>query len=851
MARPGDDGLVEREAALGTLREALAGARAGSGALVFVAGESGAGKTSVVDAFAATAGCRVHRGACDPLSSPAPLAPFADLACGDALQATLARACTPHEVFAALRDDLAAEPSVVVIEDAHWADEATLDVLRVLGRRVEALPLLAIVTYRTVPESRPLRIVLGDLASRRAVVRVAVEPLSPAAVRALAAGRDIDPDDLHRRTAGNAFLVRELLRDTAGGVPATVRDAILARTARLDADARHLLELVACSPLPVERWLLDGLGVAPFAVPADGLLVATDDGVAFGHEIAREAILAEIPPARRRELHQAILACLGASPQPLEPARLAHHAEEAGDAEAAVAFATAAAERAAAVGAHREAADQLGRALRCGRLLSLPARAALLERRAAEHFAADEQLASIADLEEAVALHRACGDGAREADALAQLVPRLSCRGRVGEATATAAAAVALRPDAPQPLAALAHLELVEDRLVDAARVGERARAVALAERDDLVAGDAAITAGMARALLVGAPAFAQLESALAFGRERGLEALLPRALNDLALAAIVWREHAAAERWLAEALAHVDGHDLDLWRLAILAARMRSLLDQGRWGAAADLARQLLDDERDSPGPRAEAHAVLALLRARRGDPGSSEAFAESARLQSEPTWQIEVATGRAEAAWLDGRHAAIAAVTDDAFALAGDRDAPWPYAGLALWRHRAGLAVRVDRSLPRPITLELDGRHEAAAGAWSELGCPYEEALSRMLGEEPEPILAAHARLLELGASAAARIAARRLRERGVRRIPRGPQPTTRANAAHLTRREQDVLRLVADGLSNPQIAGRLYLSPRTVDFHVSALLRKLEATTRGEAVAAARRHDLLRSR
>ena len=182
-------GLLERDEPLGTLRGALAEAAGGTGRMVIVGGDAGIGKTALARALAdgdATPE-RVLWGACDPLSTPRPLGPFVDLAvaCGGALQAVVARPCTPHEVFAALREELTGEPAVVIVEDAHWADQATLDVLRLLGRRIRSLPVLAVVTYREEAHAGvdALRVALGDLSSAAGVSRLTLAPLSREAVR--------------------------------------------------------------------------------------------------------------------------------------------------------------------------------------------------------------------------------------------------------------------------------------------------------------------------------------------------------------------------------------------------------------------------------------------------------------------------------------------------------------------------------------------------------------------------------------------------------------------------------------------------------------------------------------------
>ncbi len=239
--------------------------------------------------------------------------------------------------------------------------------------------------------------------------------------------------------------------------------------------------------------------------------------------------------------------------------------------------------------------------------------------------------------------------------------------------------------------------------------------------------------------------------------------------------------------------------------------------------------------------------------MRARRGDPDPWTPLDEALQLaqpRRELQWIAPVAIARAEAAWLEGRNDAAVAATDTAFEFARAKNSPYT-TGLAYWRWRAGLETDVPVPPGDPYALEMAGQWARAAESWAMLGCPYESALA-LAGAGDEPGLRrALTELQRLGARPAAGIVTRRLHERGVRGLPRGPRQVTRHNPASLTAREIEVLTLVAQGLRNTDVAERLFLSPKTVDHHVSAILRKLDVRTRGEASAEAARLGLTSQR
>jgi DNA-binding CsgD family transcriptional regulator len=861
--------LLERAGNLEALARAFDAVRENRrGRLVLVEGEAGVGKTALVRRFCDDQGraARVLWGACDGLFTPRPLAPLLDVAelAGGELAEVVARGGFPHEVAAALLRELGTRvPTVFVVEDLHWADEASLDVFRLVARRAASVSALVIASYREheLGADHPLRIVLGELATTPGIEHLEVAPLSRAAVGQLARPHGVDPDRLHRKTGGNPFFVTEVLAAGDRRIPPTVRDAVLARAARLGRPARRLLEAVAIVPPQAELWMLDPLAGEDAdhlgECLSSGMLTAGARGVAFRHELARLAVEESLLPDRRLELHRRALATLGDPPAgPPDPVRLALHAEAAGEAEAALEFAPKAAERAASLGAHREAAAQYARALRFADELQLDARAALLERRAHECYLTDQAEEAIAALRHAVECRRGLRDRLGEGETLRLLSSLLWCPGRADEAAQTAREAVELLeplppgPELARTYAELSRLCMNADDIEGAVEWG--GRAIELAERlgDRQIVASALNNLGTAELLRGRREGREKLERSLELAREAKDEEGVARAFVNLAQAALRWRSYPLVEQNVEAGLAYTAEHGIDLFRLYLLAFRSVAELGQGRWVEAVDSAALVLHEPSISTMPRTYALVVQGLVRARRGEPEACAPLDEALAL-AEPSGELAriapVAGARAEAAWLAGDADAVRRHTDSALELAVSRGAPWLSGELACWRLRAGVRDERPPETAGPYGLELAGAWVAAADGWAELGCPYEAALALAGSGEEGSLRRALDELQQLGARAAAAIIARRLRERGARDLPRGPRPATRRNPANLTPREVEVLGLVADGLRSSEIAERLFLSRKTVDNHVAAILRKLGARSRAEASAEAVRLGL----
>jgi DNA-binding CsgD family transcriptional regulator len=861
--------LLERAEQLTTLGELLRGvAETGRGRLVLVSGEAGAGKTAFVRRFCETnaSSARTLWGACDPLFAPRPLGPLLDVAelTGGELAGLVEAEARPHDVTTALKNELRRRgATILVLEDLHWADQATLDVLRLLGRRIETVPALVVATYRDdqVDRWHPLRVVFGEIGAGRPITRLPLAPLSLQAVAALAARSGANPRELHRRTGGNAFFVTEVLAGGDEEIPPTVRDAVLARAARLTPQARRLLEAVATLPAHAELWLLhvlsgDCIDSLDECI-SSGIVTLTAGSVFFRHEVARLAIEATISDRRGAELHGAAVVAL-ADPPVGSPdlTRLAHHADASGDAAAVLRFAPAAAARASKLGAHREAATHYGSALRFADQAPLPVRAKLYEGRAYECYLTTQFDAAVDAQQHVLACHTELGDHRKRGGALRWLSQLVWETGALAEAQGIALQGVAILEQLPHgPDLALAY-SLVSQLLLAAEDPNEAMewarRAMELAEQP----GNSRAYIPALRSVawvefFTGTPGgLENLERCLNLAEAAGLEAEVAGTIVVVARTAARRRLYDLAEHYVQLGLEYCSRRDFDIWHYYLMAWQAKIELARGRWNDAARNAGIVLGEH--CPFARIHALVALGLVRARRGDPDPWTPLDEALKLaepRRELQWIAPVAIARAEAAWLEGRNNDALAATEETFEFSRRMHASWT-TGLAYWRWRAGADAEGgdvggrEGNRDDPQAMEMAGEWARAAEQWAEMDCPYDAALALSAADDEAALRRALIELQGLGARPAAGIVARRLRELGAGSLPRGPRPATRRNPANLTQRQLEVVALLTEDLHNREIAQRLFLSEKTVDHHVSAILAKLDVKTRAQAVGEARR-------
>lgn len=855
--------LLERQLQLAALAEYAADARRGEGRLVLVSGEAGVGKSALLEELEQReADARWSWGACDGLFTPRPLGPLLDIATvlGSGLLDAVREGRSREDLFQALLQDLdgCSPYAALVFEDVHWADEATLDLLRFVGRRIRRTSVLVLVTYRDdeVSNGHPLRRCLAQLSVERSTRRVDVPRLTAEAVRAMAAGTGFEAEALHHLTGGNPYFVTEVLRNTGpGDLPASTRDAVLGRVDGLTRPARRLLEAASLLGTRVDLDLLAEVVAASTGsldeLIDSGLLVAEGRHLRFRHEITRLAVEETVAPHRSVPLHARILALLQARGS-ADEARLAHHAEGAADGRAVLRHAPRAAERATGLASHREAAVQYERALRWADAADERTRARLHDALSTEYGVLDRWDEALLVRETAIGLWRRLGDRVREADSLRMLTRCLyrECRGREAEDAAAAALAI-LEPLGPsvelaRVLAADASVRMVNG---DIGRATTRSRdALALAEQLDLpdVLSDALNT--LACCLHAsGQPWHRELERALAVAVSSGVQDAAGRAYNNLHSLAIASLDFPRADRIYREGVAFTEGHDLSMYANCLVGERTGALELTGRWDESLDLGRARMEYPFLSPVNRLCTYLTFGRIGSRRGD---SDAWApldtalQLGTTSAEPQYLVPIHLARAEAHWLAGD---LEPARDEARRAATmvDQVDPWMRGLAATWLARLGLEP-VPGPLPEPYATQLAGDPAGAVRAWDDLGCPYDAALALLDFPDPERWCEALQRLDALGAVAVADLVRRRLREAG-ERVPTGPRSATRTHPRGLTPREQEVLTELAGGLTNDEIAERLFISAKTVDHHVSSVLGKLGVANRREAAAEAARLGL----
>jgi DNA-binding CsgD family transcriptional regulator/tetratricopeptide (TPR) repeat protein len=750
---------------------------------------------------------------------------------------------TPHQVHRLLLEELemAPRPTVLILEDVQWADEATIDAITVIGRRIAQVPALLIVTVRRgeLDPGHPLHSALGAIRAGTSLY-VQLAPLSRAAVTTLSGE---DSDRVYAATGGNPFYVTEMLASLRTELPESVSNAVLGRASRLDEPSRRLVELVSMVPSRVPSRVLD-LVMRDWADAAEEperrqLLHIDSRHVRFRHELARAAIRSSVPAARRRRLHAEILKALLATGA--DPAEIVHHAEGAGNLDVVAKYALVAARRAAAVDSNREAYMHYARAADFADRLPTEEQAELMEELAIAAYTVDR----LPDALSAIGMAIEANEETANLLAVGRCTRVLSrCHWYVGDgeiAKQEANRAVdILEPlgdsvELARAYSGLSQLAMLAGTTDEALQWGERA--VELAEKLNAwsVKAHALVNIGSVR--MQSDPSdFELLLEAHRLADATGDRHEAVRALINLGYTALAWLQPEVAEQYIEAAITYAEEHQVDALGLYARMTAAWLQVRQGNWAEAEGLAAGVALTE--TGVNQLLAKTVLTELAVRRGDPDAGDRLADLADqaertgelqrigpvLQLETEWAMTTGAELPVERFASSRPLMRAAVG-------------WAESLVAAWAAVAGIDMPLAIRVPTPHAAMIQRDWKRAANEFGAIGWEYDHAFMLSLLDDEPALSEALAVARRIGAGPLEERVAQRMKQGGMT-VPAKPRVTTLANPAGLTSRQLEVLELIAEGLSNLEIADRLYLSVRTVEHHVEAVLTKLGAANRRDA-------------
>ena len=863
--------LVERDVFMASLQKHFENVAGGEGHCILLSGDAGIGKTALVKAFCKKQGdeCRIYQGACDDLFTPRPLAPLYDVL----WQVNKERWPAPPSneersvLFANFFQELGTKKGklLIVFEDIHWADEGTLDFIKFFVRRIDQLPCLFLLTYRDdeIHSKQALRNVLGQLPPD-SFTKLVLTPLSKAAVVEMATQKGYSGEDVYSISRGNPFYVNEILANYSPGVPDNIKNSILSVYERQKEGTKNAWQIWSVIPegLEVERVakIKSALGKAIDHCFAINVIIVQNGKVVFKHELYRRTIEESLTLFKRIELNKMMLELfLDSFEEKGEIERILHYAKKANEKKLVVKYAPEAARKAASIGAHKEASKLFLTAIEYFGGNDATQLAELYDAYAYECYLSNQIKEAIGSTEKVLNLWKENADIEKTGDGLRFLSHLWWFDGNRKNAENFARQAIEVLKDQPASLTKamafsnMSQLKMLSDEPAECILWGEKAIEMAKELDNEEILSHALNNIGTAKMLIPSShqKGIAMLQQSLEIALKNFYHEHAARVYTNLGSGLVRLKKCALARRTLEESIGYCEERGLNSWTAYILSWKARLDLDKGNWAEAWNIADNLLKNENQPAIIKINALIVLAKVKMRRGEKDALTLLQEAKTISFETMELQRVIPSMVallEYEWLTGKTIIEKTDIEKTSVLMQQGSVDSEKNEFAFWMKRAGRHFVSHKEIVEAYDISSAAKALKAAAFWEKSGCPYEQALAMFEGKDDDKRKAI-AMVQDLGAIAVYEKMKQDMRNLGIKKIPRGIRNSTRSNAAFLTGRELDVLKLMKEELHNREIAAQLYISAKTVEHHISSILFKLDANSRSKAVTEAVRMGILK--
>lgn len=858
--------LLEREAYLDTMNSIFNGIAGSGGHTLFIAGEAGIGKTSLVREFTNKIEnkTRILSGGCDALFTPRPLGPLFDISANlsPEFQRILRSNANRSALFNAFLDELKGknQSTILIFEDVHWADEATLDLIKYFSRRVNLVNCLFIVTYRDDDADRELRLrtIMGEIPARQQT-RMNIQRLSMDSVEVLAKNSHLEAGEVYRLTRGNPFYVTEILAHYSPGIPENIKDSILSVFYAQPERVRNLWQQVSTLSGKIDIKLLEliipNLYTEIEQCIKSGVLLMEEQHLMFKHELYRKTIEESLTAYKRIHLHSRVLEVLLSHRKGDDDlALIVHHAKNAHNKQVVAEFAPLAARDAAIHGAHYEAAKLLLTAIRYSDSEE-NALAGLYEQYAYECYLTNQISSAIEAQKKALSIWMSGNEKIKVGSSLRLLSRFYWFNGIREEAENYGLAAISELEneshlqEMARAYSNYAQLKMLSSEKEKALEYGQKAIDLANKIHDEETLSHALNNIGSALFQSNGKIP-GQLYQSLEIALRNGFEEHVARAYTNLASSSIEHKLYDEAAKNLDLGITYCNQRDLDSWTYYMMGVKARLHFEKCEWKEAEEISRHIIDNPAHPAVIRIGSLIILGRLMIRKGD-FSGLLYLEEAKqlalLTRELQRIIPVTIAFLEYGWIVNDQGISRQLINEVMEILALNHVDHFYSELAFWLVKNNYKSKHAGKISEPYASMITGNWQNAARQWQSLGCRYEYALSLFEGPE-ESRREALTILDQLGANGTLEFLKSKMRSQGIRNIPRGPRTSTRSNSAHLTNRQIDVLCLLKEGLPNTEIANRLFISAKTADHHISAILSKLNVHSRMMAIREAEKLGIL---